>query len=230
MLREAAHFLRYSPEALSLKASRSEVELYEAIFDRADAAGFAEERETLVSDLAGDILEVGCGTGRTFRHYGPGVRLTAIDTDDAFRAVAENRRPRRPLPCPRRRGVGDLAPFEAESFDAVVFSLVLCSVNNVGRALSETARVLRPRGKLRALEHVRSAHPIAGAVMRALDPFWVVLNGMGCHMARDTEAAIARAGFAVEDAQRFQLFAPCLPAFPLRRITASPPARSSPPA
>ncbi|MGO8992928.1 MAG: class I SAM-dependent methyltransferase [Polyangiaceae bacterium] len=230
MLREAAHFLRYSPEALSLKASRSEVELYEAIFDRADAAGFAEERETLVSDLAGDILEVGCGTGRTFRHYGPGVRLTAIDTDDAFRAVAEKRA--LDARCHVRVAAASATslPFEAESFDAVVFSLVLCSVDDVGRALSETARVLRPRGKLRALEHVRSAHPIAGAVMRALDPFWVVLNGMGCHMARDTEAAIARAGFAVEDAQRFQLFAPCLPAFPLRRITASPPARSSPPA
>ena len=57
--------------------------------------------------------------------------------------------------------------------------------------------------------------------MRAADPFWVVLNGMGCHMSRDAEGELARAGFAVGEATRFQIFAPGLPAFPMRRLTAS---------
>jgi SAM-dependent methyltransferase len=232
MLREIAHFVRYAPEALSLKMRSSDVELYETIFDRADSMGLGEERRALAHDLAGDVLEIGCGTGRMFGHYGPGVRLVAIDTDDSFRVVAEKRALDARCHIRVASGSAMSLPFEADSFDAVVFSLVLCSVEDVARALAEASRVLRPRGRLRALEHVRSPSRLAGTLMRAADPFWVVLNGMGCHMSRDAEGALTRAGFTTESVEHFQLFAPCLPAFPMRRITATPTprARSSPPA
>jgi SAM-dependent methyltransferase len=230
MLREIAHFARHAPEALSLKGRGSEVDLYETIFDRADAAGLGDERAALVAGLAGDVLEIGCGTGRMFQHYGHGVRLTAIDTDDAFRAVAEKRALEAKCHVRVAAASALALPYEAASFDAAVFSLVLCSVDDVAKALSEAARVLRPRGQLRAIEHVRSPRAVAGALMRVADPFWVVLNGMGCHMSRDTEAELARAGYALTDVKRFQVFAPCLPAFPMRRITATPPSPPRPPA
>ena len=204
------------------------MELYETIFDRAESLGLGEERRALVQDLAGDVLEIGCGTGRMFGHYGPGVRLTAIEPDDSFRALADKRAAEARCHVRVAAGSAMALPFEDESFDAVVFSLVLCSVEDVSRALEEASRVLRPRGRLRALEHVRSPRPFSGALMRAADPFWVVLNGMGCHMSRDAEGALARAGFGIESVERFQVFAPCLPAFPMRRITATPRARSSP--
>ena len=229
MLREIVHFVVHAPEALSLKARGSEVDLYETIIDRADAVGLGEERRALVAGLAGDVLEIGCGTGRMFRHYDPGVRLTAIDPDDAFRPLAERRALEARCHVRVAAASAMSLPFEAASFDAVVFALVLCSVEDVGRVLSEAARVLRPRGQLRAIEHVRSPRRLAGALMRAADPFWVVLNGMGCHMSRDAEGELTRAGFSLTEVKPFQVFAPCLPAFPMRRITASPPRPASPP-
>ncbi len=225
MLREIAHFFAHVPEGLALKARGSSVDLYETIFERADALGLGDERRALVKGLAGDVLEIGCGTGRMFRHYDPGVRLTAIEPDDPSRALAETRAAAPETRCHVRVAAASALalPYETASFDAVVFSLVLCSVEDVARALAEAARVLRPRGQLRAIEHVRSPRRVAGVLMRLADPFWVVLNGMGCHMDRDPESALGRAGFRVTEASSFQVFAPCLPAFPMRRLTATPP-------
>ncbi len=227
-MREIAHFVRHAPAALALKRGSSTVELYEALFDRADEAGFAEQRRELVHDLVGDVLEVGCGTGRTLKHYAPGVRLTAIDTDETFLSVARERAQRATCHVRVSEASATSLPFEDASFDVVVFSLVLCSVDDVARTLAEARRVLRPRGRLRALEHVRSDERVAGVLMRLVDPFWVVANGMGCHMGRATEVAIARAEFTIESAARSQIFAPGLPAFPLRQIRATPRAASSP--
>src|SRR5947209_5177750 len=91
MLREIAHFVAHAPGTIALKARVPQVELYDTIMERADAAGLADHRAALVKGLAGDVLEIGCGTGLSFTRYSPGVRLTAIEPDDAFRAVAEER-------------------------------------------------------------------------------------------------------------------------------------------
>jgi hypothetical protein len=56
--------------------------------------------------------------------------------------------------------------------------------------------------------------------MRALDPAWLKLNGQGCHMARDPLPVLAQSGFEIVASERFQVFAPALPAFPMRRIRA----------
>jgi ubiquinone/menaquinone biosynthesis C-methylase UbiE len=228
MLREIAHFALHAPEVAALKARSSPAELYEVIQERADANGLAAERSALVRGLAGDVLEIGCGTGRMLRHYAPGVRLTAIDPDGEFRALAEKRQGDARCHVRILDASAMALPFEAATFDAVVFSLVLCSVEDVAHALEEAARVLRPRGELRALEHVRSPRLLAGALMRVADPFWVVANGMGCHMSRDPEAELARAGFSLRETSSFQIFAPGMPAFPMRRLTATRGAPSSP--
>ena len=86
--------------------------------------------------------------------------------------------------------------------DAVVFTLVLCSVDQAA-ALAEARRVLRPGGELRFLEHVRAHEPGAvRGVQRVLDAtVWPRLFG-GCHLARDTAAAIEEAGFTVTELER----------------------------
>ncbi|HEX7290901.1 MAG TPA: methyltransferase domain-containing protein, partial [Conexibacter sp.] len=108
-------------------------------------------------------------------------------------------------------GIADALPLEDASCDAAVACLVLCSVPDQASALAELRRVLKPGGELRFLEHVRGATPRMARWQRAVDrTFWPRAFG-GCHTARDTVGAIARAGFALE--RHRELRPESLPAF-----------------
>jgi SAM-dependent methyltransferase len=166
----------------------------------------AEHRRALVDGLAGRVLELGAGTGASFAYYLDAVtELIAIEPEPYLRGVAA--KAAREAPVPVRILDADAArlPFEEAAFDAVVVSLVLCSVPDPRSALAELKRVLRPRGELRFWEHV-AAPPgsLFRGFQRAVDLVWPHLGG-GCHAARDTVAAIEGAGFAVERCRRFDL-------------------------
>jgi SAM-dependent methyltransferase len=113
--------------------------------------------------------------------------------------------------------VSDLSQYQHPRFarayldavDAAVVSLVLCTVPSQARALAEIRRVLRPGGQLRFYEHVRSASPLVGLLEDAIAPLWRSAAG-GCNPNRDTLRAIERAGFAVDEVDRFG-FAPTPP-------------------
>jgi ubiquinone/menaquinone biosynthesis C-methylase UbiE len=220
VIRELAHFAAHAPSTFALSRRLPHAELYETLMLRADAAGLGDERRALVAGLEGSVLEIGCGTGLMFPYYAPSVTLTAIERDPSFLALAVAKAAAAPCAIELIEADATSLPFEDARFDAVVLALVLCSVTDVPRLLGEAHRVLRPGGALRALEHVRSANRVAGALMHLFDPIWLTMNGQGCHMDRDAESAIARAGFLIEESRPLQTFARGLPAFPQRRIHA----------
>jgi ubiquinone/menaquinone biosynthesis C-methylase UbiE len=110
--------------------------------------------------------------------------------------------------------------FADNTFDAVVFGLVLCSVPSVSRVLGEAFRVLRDGGRLRALEHVRSEAVVSGFLMNVTDRLWLRLNKQGCHWNRNPIGEIQAAGFHVDDVMAFKRFDTVMPAFPMRRVKA----------
>ena len=120
--------------------------------------------------MEGDVLEIGCGTGLMFPHYKKGVRLTGIEPDEDFLRLVEERAKISEAEISIRIERGESLPFEDGSFDAVVSSLVLCSVQSVEQSLSEIKRVLRASGQLRLIEHVKSDRAVAGALMHAFNP------------------------------------------------------------
>jgi ubiquinone/menaquinone biosynthesis C-methylase UbiE len=92
-------------------------------------------------------------------------------------------------------GTAQALPVKSEGFDAVVLSLVLCSVHDVPRALAEVRRVLRPDGQVRFFEHGRGGGRAMRLTQRALDrTLWPPLSG-GCHVGRDPVSALREAGF-----------------------------------
>jgi ubiquinone/menaquinone biosynthesis C-methylase UbiE len=179
--------------------------LYSRLSPRTDAAGGADHRRELLSDLSGRVMELGAGNGLNFGHYPEAVsEVVAVEPESYLRERARRSAADARVPVTLVDAVAERLPFAEESFDAAVASLVLCSVPDQSTALGELRRVLRPGGELRFYEHVRPANPRTAAVWQRLDDWniWSRLAG-GCHVARDTEAAIRAAGFEVERCRRF---------------------------
>jgi ubiquinone/menaquinone biosynthesis C-methylase UbiE len=219
VIKELAHFTWHAPKVLWKKWHLPQAELYDDVLGAADRAGLAEQRSALVSDLGGEILEIGAGTGAMFHHYGAKARVVAIEPDKDFLERAK-KRDDFTASIDVREGNAESLAFEAGRFDAVVCALVLCSVDSPEKVLGEIRRVLKPSGELRLIEHVVSDQPVSAALMRTFDPVWKALNGQGCRMSRDTEATLAHASFEVVERHPFQIFAPGIPAFPMRRLRA----------
>jgi SAM-dependent methyltransferase len=180
--------------------------LYPRVAERADRRGAAGHRQRLLEGLAGRAVEVGAGDGRNFRHYPPAVtEVVAIEPEPTLRALAIEAAREAPVPVTVLGGVAEDLPFADGELDAAVVSLVLCSVPDQGRALSELRRVLRPGGELRFYEHVIARRQPKRALFQLADRSgaWPALAG-GCHLARDTAAAIAAAGFTIERCERIE--------------------------
>src|SRR3954466_3697764 len=177
-------------------------------------------RREMLAGVAGQVVEVGAGDGANFALYPPAVTgVTAVEPEPYLRAAAGRAAAGAPVAVAVESGRADRLPVEDASADAVVLSLVLCSVADPApelaqapavpapapAALAEARRVLRPGGELRVFEHVIADHAVGRAVLRgAQATFWPRLCG-NCHPARDTSAAVGAAGFEPEPLRRFTL-------------------------
>jgi protein-L-isoaspartate O-methyltransferase len=157
-------------------------------------------RENLVG-LTGRVLEVGAGTGTNFEFYPSTVsEVVAIEPERRLAVIARQAAERAAVPITLTTDT--VEEFDAgEPFDAVVCSLVLCSVGDPDNVLQQLFSTLRPGGELRYLEHVASTGMRAGVQRLADATVWPRLLG-NCHTHRDTEQSIVDAGFEVRDARR----------------------------
>lgn len=177
--------------------------LYARVLARNEPAEMRDARTDLLSGLRGRVVEVGAGSGANFAFYPATVdEVVAVEPERYLREQATAAAADAAVPIRVVEGVADALPVEDGAFDVAVACLVLCSVPDQASALAELRRVLKPGGELRFFEHVRSAAPRGAALQRAVDRlFWPRAFG-GCHTHRDTAAAIAAAGFAIERQRR----------------------------
>jgi ubiquinone/menaquinone biosynthesis C-methylase UbiE len=168
-------------------------------------AEIGDHRRRLLADLTGRVLEVGAGNGLNFPHYPATVtEVLAIEPEPYLRRQALAAASQAPVPIRVVVGTAEALPAPDGAFDAVVASLVLCTVTDLDQALAETRRVLCPGGRLRFYEHVRATDPRLARWQDRLQRPWGWLVG-GCHPNRDTVAAISAAGLRLVQLDRFDL-------------------------
>jgi ubiquinone/menaquinone biosynthesis C-methylase UbiE len=174
-----------------------------SLMSQHEPADVRRHRDELLGGLSGRVIEVGAGAGSNFDHYPATVEeVVAVEPEPYLRERARAAAARADVRIEVLDGVADRLPADDASFDVAVACLVLCTVPDQARALDELRRVLRPGGELRFYEHVLSHRPALALGQHTVDlVFWPRAFG-GCHTARDTPAAIAAAGFEVEQQRR----------------------------
>ena len=155
----------------------------------------AHRKASLLGPLTGDILEVGPGTGVNLRYYASGIHWIGLEPNPFMHSHLQDTARRLGLHIDLRRGTGERIELPDGSIDAVVATLVLCSVKDIAAVLQEVHRVLKPGGKFVFVEHV--AAPV-GTGLRRLQNLGTPLTrwlGDGCHLNRETWHFIESAGF-----------------------------------
>ncbi len=164
---------------------------------------FQDLRRDVLSQVRGDVLEIGFGTGLNLPFYPPTVSwLTVLDPTKMLPDRVAQRLASASLPVQMFPVSAEALPFEALRFDYVVSTWTLCSIRDVGAALHEVRRVLKPDGKLVFLEHGRSLDPRVARWQDRLNPLQRLL-ACGCHLNRRIDQVIAEAGLNLEKLDRF---------------------------
>ena len=170
---------------------------YDRVMAGTEKATFGAHREALLRDVRGRVLEIGGGTGANLQYYGDGVEeLVVTEPEEPMARRLEGKLEGLSFPVRVVRAPAEELPFEDASFDYVVSTLVLCTVNDPQRALAQARRLLKPGGKLVFMEHVRSDDPKLARWQDRLHGLQHAI-GHGCNCNRDTLANIKSSGFSV---------------------------------
>ena len=177
---------------------------YDRLMADVEAACLTAWRAELLADLRGALIEIGAGTGANLPHYTSVDSAVLCEPDAGMRRQLEARIGGRPN-LRVSEAPAEALPFADATFDVAVSTLVLCSVRDLGGALTQQLRVLKPGGELRFLEHV-AAHDRPGRLrwQRLVEPVWRPLTG-GCHLTRRSAEAIEAAGFEMISVRRESL-------------------------
>jgi ubiquinone/menaquinone biosynthesis C-methylase UbiE len=182
--------------------------LFAAMYDRmsrsSEDAGLRDMRRGLLAEAGGRVLEIGGGTGANLPHYGGSVEsLVLTEPDPAMLRRLQRKTQEQSVRSEVLQAPAEDLPFDDDSFDVVVSTLVLCGVDDQARALREARRVLRPGGRLLFIEHVRSDDPGVARLQDRISPLNRFLFGCDCN--RPTLSTIETTGFTVSHVEHAEL-------------------------
>jgi ubiquinone/menaquinone biosynthesis C-methylase UbiE len=155
-------------------------------------------RTRVVSGATGRVLEIGMGSGLNLPFYGPDVKqVIGIEPSARLLSMAREAGRGRTGELELIEGTAEAMPIESATIDTVLTTWTMCSIQNVGDALAEMRRVLKPTGRLLFVEHGRAPEARVQWWQDHLTPAWKHLSG-GCHLNRPVEVIVRNAGFSIE--------------------------------
>lgn len=175
---------------------------------------FSRQRDKVVPQARGRVLEIGIGTGLNLSHYDRSQvsELIGLDPGTELHAKARRRARESGLSVELVGLSAERIPYPDASFDTVLVTYSLCTIPDPVAALKEMRRVLRPDGRLLYCEHGLAPDDDVRQWQRRLTPAWSAVAG-GCHLDRDIPALLRAAGFRLPDLQTMYLPGPRVFAF-----------------
>jgi ubiquinone/menaquinone biosynthesis C-methylase UbiE len=160
-------------------------------------------RRRVCADLAGEVVEIGFGSGHNVPFYPATVAsVTAVEPADVAWRLAADRLRAASVSVQRSGLDGQSLPFADGSYDAALSTWTLCTIPDVAAALSEVRRVLRPGGRLHFVEHGLAPDEPVRRWQRRIEPLHKRLFG-GCHLTRQVSDLLTAAGFTISDLDVF---------------------------
>ena len=156
-------------------------------------------RSQLVPMATGDVFEIGCGGGINQQFYNAAAIDSYCGIDPGAKLLEYTRQEaeKKGWRADIRGGIGEDIPFAGESFDTVVCTFTMCSVQDQSQVVREMRRILRPGGKLLFLEHGRAPDQDVAKWQDRIEPVWKPIAG-GCHLTRPITTAVREGGFETE--------------------------------
>lgn len=170
--------------------------LYDVFMKPLEATRFKKVRSEFVREANGHVLEIGSGTGINFPFYQQATKVTAIEPNPLMSERGMEQLKRASVPIEVVQVGAEVLPFEDNTFDTVIATLVFCTIPNSAKALQEIRRVSKPGANLVFFEHVRMEQPSLGKLQDILNPLWAKVCD-GCQLNRDTLGTIQQAGIEV---------------------------------
>lgn len=172
----------------------------------------AKQRQKVVPQAHGVVLEVGIGSGLNLPHYDAKrvTQLIGIDPGEDIVSIARKRAKRAAFPVRFILLEAESIPLEPKSVDTIVTTYTLCTIPSLQTALEGMRRVLKPGGQLLFCEHGLSPDASVARTQQRLSGFWKALAG-GCHLNRDIPMELEAAGFHVNQLERYYM--PTAPRF-----------------
>jgi ubiquinone/menaquinone biosynthesis C-methylase UbiE len=172
------------------------------VMDRKD---LREVRARVCSEMLGDVVEVGFGTGLNAPHYPDGVkRIAAVEPSALCMRIAQPRIATTSAKVELAGLTGEKLDLPSEEFDAALSTWTLCTIPDVDAALGEIRRVLKPGGKFHFVEHGRAPDTEVARWQSRIEPPWKRIAG-GCHVTREISDLIERAGFQIDRVQTYYM-------------------------
>lgn len=172
------------------------------------SGSMTDYRKALLSEVSGDVLELGFGTGLNLPHYPATVTsLTTVDPNGGMGAITQKRIEASPIPVTTKLLSGENLPMADASFDNVVCTWTLCSIPSANQALSEAYRVLKTGGQFFFIEHGLSNERSIQTWQNRITPVQKVVAD-GCHLNRQIDALVSA---VFDDISVKAFYAPKLP-------------------
>lgn len=165
-----------------------------------------KQREKVVPFAAGDVLEIGFGSGLNLPFYDSDKvrKIWGLEPSEGMRRKAQPMVDKSNLDVEFIDLPGEEIPLEANSVDTVLVTYSLCTIPDAVTALEGMRRVLKPGGSLLFCEHGRAPDESVRRWQDRLNSGWGSFTG-GCNMNRDIPALITGAGFEITEDERMYI-------------------------